>query len=446
MILENPSNSTTDRFFSVWWALLFVKLFAGALFPLSADEAYYWTWSHHLDWSYFDHPPMVAWLLALGRPFEIFGQAVRWPAILLGHLIPLMWWVVLKNHLSSKQIFYWLLLFSLCPMTGLGGVVVTPDLPLLFFWSLSVLFFYRLLEFPSAKNAVLLGLALGLGFCSKYHIVLLPLSLLPLIFSKEIRLKFPWRFLPITILAGLLGCFPVLYWNYQHDFISFAFQIRHGLADPAFEIRWPLEYLAGEFLLLFPPIVWLAFAGPQLRDKKILLATALVPLGFFFFTSFKASTELNWPLMAYPSVFALAAANLGKKTLWSAGAFWGVVQVIAAAALLFPAQWPLHGKLTEPEKIRSLTPLVEGELPLFTTTYQLASSLWYNSKKPVYKVSGTNRFDMFDLWPESQPTKKFRLLAETDQDLPQNLVQNGWTFVRLTPPAPGFELYEMSPP
>lgn len=445
MTLENPSNLATNRFLSIWWALLFVKLFAGALLPMTADEAYYWTWTHHLDFSYFDHPPMVAWFLALGKPFEFLGQAVRWPAIFLGHLVPLIWWQILRKKMDSQKTFFWLILFFLCPMTGMGGIVVTPDLPLLLFWSLALFSFFKCLESSSWKNPALLGFWLGLGFCSKYHIVLLPLSLLPLLSFKDFRQRFPLRFFPVVFLVGALSCLPVLSWNYQHDFISFVFQIRHGLSEPTFEARWPIEYVTGELLLLFPLVVWAALRRPRLREEWVFAATAVVPLGFFFLTSFKASTELNWPLMAYPSVFALACLRIGKKSLWAAGIFWGAIQLAALTAVLFPVQFPLHGKLTEPQKIRELTSLTEEGPPLFTTTYQLASSIWYNSKKPVYKLAGVNRFDMFDLWPESEPKTDFRLLQEKEQDLPGRFPA-GWKVTRLPDPAPGFELFDVRRP
>jgi len=28
-------------------------------------EAYYWTFAQHLQWNYFDHPPIVGWLIRL---------------------------------------------------------------------------------------------------------------------------------------------------------------------------------------------------------------------------------------------------------------------------------------------------------------------------------------------------------------------------------------------
>src|SRR5579863_8136000 len=63
---------------------------------LAPDEAHYWDWSRHLDWSYYSKGPLVAYLIRGGC--EVFGSAsqalignqmlaVRLPAIICGFLL-----------------------------------------------------------------------------------------------------------------------------------------------------------------------------------------------------------------------------------------------------------------------------------------------------------------------------------------------------------------------
>ena len=52
-------------------AVTLVRLLLAATVPLLPQEAYYWTWSRHLDWSYFDHPPLATYGIALTT--AIFG-------------------------------------------------------------------------------------------------------------------------------------------------------------------------------------------------------------------------------------------------------------------------------------------------------------------------------------------------------------------------------------
>src|SRR6202048_3239243 len=71
-------------------ALVALRLAAAAWTPLTFDEAYYWMWSKHLAGGYYDHPPMVAFLIRLGT--MIAGDTelgVRLVSILLA--LPMSW-------------------------------------------------------------------------------------------------------------------------------------------------------------------------------------------------------------------------------------------------------------------------------------------------------------------------------------------------------------------
>src|ERR1700691_2666923 len=67
----------------------------GCDWDLCADEAEYWAWSRHLDWSYYSRGPLIAWLIRLsttlmgGLSVKLTGSlmlAVRLPAVLVGGL------------------------------------------------------------------------------------------------------------------------------------------------------------------------------------------------------------------------------------------------------------------------------------------------------------------------------------------------------------------------
>ena len=64
--------------------LTLFRLWFCAQTDLVADEAYYWLWSKHLDWSYFSKGPGVAWTIYVGT--MLFGDmefGVRFFAVLL---------------------------------------------------------------------------------------------------------------------------------------------------------------------------------------------------------------------------------------------------------------------------------------------------------------------------------------------------------------------------
>ena len=49
--------------------LLLINLLQAFSTELIFDEAYYWYYAQNPSWGYFDHPPMVAWMIALGTWF-----------------------------------------------------------------------------------------------------------------------------------------------------------------------------------------------------------------------------------------------------------------------------------------------------------------------------------------------------------------------------------------
>ena len=49
------------------WILLPVVLIKVAIaygLPMTGDEAYFVLWGKHLDFGYYDHPPMAGWMMA----------------------------------------------------------------------------------------------------------------------------------------------------------------------------------------------------------------------------------------------------------------------------------------------------------------------------------------------------------------------------------------------
>src|SRR5438477_7947797 len=47
-------------------AMIVLRLIAAAYTPITFDEAYYWMWSKSLAGGYYDHPPMVAYVIRAG--------------------------------------------------------------------------------------------------------------------------------------------------------------------------------------------------------------------------------------------------------------------------------------------------------------------------------------------------------------------------------------------
>ncbi|UXR65812.1 glycosyltransferase family 39 protein [Bdellovibrio bacteriovorus] len=432
----------------IWWVSLVVKLVLSALIPLSADEAYYWVWSQRPQLSYFDHPPLVSWLFYLGHIFEPLMHAVRWPAVIFGHLLIGIWILLLKDRLPWDKIKIWIYLVLLSPLLGFGSLIVTPDLPVMTFWSLALLLTVHALEKKDLPSYLGLGIALGLGFCAKYHIVLfVPCLLAYLTFEKRWKdVRFSGVF--ATIIAGLIFSSPVIIWNAQNGFASFEFQIKHGLERTSYNPEWTVSYILGQILILFPLIFWAALRAHVPRNLRWLLYFGWGPLLFFLLTSFRALVEANWPIIAYPAVLATALFHQ-KIQKWArvSVAFWGLIIVLVISTLFTPSLRKLSDKVEEPYVFQKLSSIAYEYSPLYASSYQMASSLWYFSKVPVFKLKDISRFDFFDTLPEAQPQGNvFYLVKRKTNGLPKWISEQQWQMKEIKTISPDFVVLEFTRP
>lgn len=419
---------------NVFWISLTIKLVLAALIPMTSDETYYWVWTYHPQLSYFDHPAMVAVLYGLGRLFEeMFGFAsgvVRWPGVVLAHAALWIWIEIFRRYLklSPDQIKNWLWLSVLHPLIGAGSIIVTPDIPLLFFWPLALWMYLKLKDHPNAVNAFAFGVALGLGLLSKYMIVLLPLSLAVGLCFELQNLRRLLPFVPIVVLAMVLASLPLWIWNYQNHWISFGFQLDHGITQKPWKASWTYEYVLVQVLILFPPLIYLFFKNLK-KSPSWLIAVTVVPLFFFLLTSFRGYVEANWPIMIYPAF--LGVVVLGREP-WPfvfkfTKIFWGGVIALACALILTnysPFSKPI--KTREFFEFESLYNISKTYSPLFADSYQMASRLSFAANKMVYKLRGINRTDSFDFWDGSQPPDHFYLILREDILFPASYIQQGY--------------------
>lgn len=311
-------------------------------------------------------------------------------------------------------------------MTGIGGFVHTPDLPLMVFYGASFYFLTELLRRSNPFDYVGLGISLGLGFSSKYHIVLFVLcAALFLTMTKQWK-TISWKYVPLVLITGLIGSFPVLLWNFQNNFESFHFQLQHGLGNKSWKAFWTLSYFPGQLMAIFPSYVAFAFLTKKEQTHRLLHFFAWVPILFFFLTSFRGHVEVNWPIISYPFIYALAVKGLeGKLTFeskkflawfWTPVFLWiGIILMLISNSFF---NYLPKSKLNEPFYFRPLISVFDRYEHLYASTYQMASYLWFYRQKPVYKLESMSRFDFFDTLPEARPEKlPFYILMDKASEL-----------------------------
>ena len=320
-----PNSSRHNRLLTIpggpprWIAVLLILVLLGNIAGLfgvgvHTDESYYWVWSRYLDWSYYDHPPLVAWMIRLSS--ELFGTnqfSLRFPAILAWLVTAFVVYQVAWQMFSAKRLAGWLaaLVLVSIPIFEVGFHIVGPDSPLMLFTSLTYLFAFNAISRSSGKDWLLAGACLGLALLGKYTAVLLPAIIFLAVISgnqsrKELARWHPWAGL---ILAALLFT-PVLYWNYHHDWISFAYQWGHGTdSQKGFSLYRTLDYASQQASAVMPwtwiAMMYASYRLPRLaadaQNKSWLLIEYgfWFPLVFFGITGSFSTAMHNWPVIAY---------------------------------------------------------------------------------------------------------------------------------------------------
>ena len=429
-------NSSTLR---LWWAALPLKVLFAALLPLTADETYYWVWSWFPDWSYYDHPAMTAWLFRLAPYLQSVPGLSRLPFVVMGHLSVLLWLQLAAPYLLGKNQTLLLLLLLLHPFTGLGSMLGTPDVPLIFWWTVGLYLLNRIQNEGRLRDFVLLGAALGLGFCSKYMMVLfVPALGLHFLGAKPIERSQLLRGAGLTFVVGFIFSLPVIYWNIQNDWVSIKFQADHGLGASQWNPKWTLEYLSGQLLLLFPLLLISLGRYRPPAQLKWLYPYAFLPVLFFALTTFRGHVEANWPVAGYPVFLVLVATGAdlhNKKLLVNLSlAIFGLLNLLAISEGLH--HWlPVEKKRIKIHDFDRYVDLTrdaqvltaEGET-VFTGSYQMASVMTFQAGTLYPKLPGINRRDFYDEIGTKVPDR-FYAFVIIWYDLPEKYKELGYEVV-----------------
>lgn len=340
-----------------------IRAFLAGFHELGNDEVYYWTYALYPDWSHFDHPGMVGWMMQLFSLNLLFDSefALRLSSVVLMTVDTWLIYLIgtqLKNKIAG--LFAALLYTASLYAFVITGVFIMPDTPLMFFTLISIYLFIRYFktkyDFPVEKqnfaslpcniSLLLAGLFAGLAMLSKYSAAFIWVGVgLFVLFYDRKELKNCYLYLSVLISA--LCLLPILIWNMQNDFISFTF---HGdrvslFGKPRFDYLG--TELAGE-LLYNNPIVYIliiiALASYFRRNfqtetsvSRLLLLTALPWIGIFIYFSLTRSTLPHWSAPGVCLLIPIAGAYLASRQENMTGIYRIPGVIIAALLLLITA-------------------------------------------------------------------------------------------------------------
>jgi 4-amino-4-deoxy-L-arabinose transferase-like glycosyltransferase len=340
-----------------WWTggLTAARLALAAGMPLGDDEGYYWVWSRHLAAGYHDHPPLVAWLVAVSTRF--LGDThlgLRLPFVLIGTLAALALRGLVRDVTGDDRLARATsLLFQVVPVFLALGVLVIPDSPLQLFWLLGARAAWKARRGGGLADWAAVGFVAGAALTSKYVGVLLPLSLAG--YALAARPPRAGRGLLVAGAVAALVFAPVLAWNAQHDWISFRYQFATRHRGAGFEVERLGLYLGSQALYLSPLLFGLAVPAAlrlglwRLRREeegaRFLWWLAAPTLAVFLVAGGLTRFKPNWPSPGYLTLLPIVLLGLQR---WAARAprpaavVRAAATALAAGCALLPALHALH--------------------------------------------------------------------------------------------------------
>jgi dolichol-phosphate mannosyltransferase len=311
----------------VGYTLLFKLVFMG-LINIIPEEAYYWNYAQHLDLSYLDHPPMVAWLIWLST--TILGHsefAIRLPAFIASIIAAVFMFRLTENICDRSAAFRGVLLFAVLPIFFGASFFMTPDAALYAAWAACLYFLERALLAGKQRAWWGVGVAIGLGMLAKYSIALLGLATLTFLVIDRLSRK--WLLRPQPYIAALVGAMlfsPVLIWNMRNNWASFMFQ---GASRWKGNDDFSVHYVILSVLLVLTPVGLLALgrlllperltamtnfhgsgSAQQQRQRLWWLNFTLVPLSIFLVNSVNNDFKLHWTGPVFLAVMPWLAQDM----------------------------------------------------------------------------------------------------------------------------------------
>ena len=479
-------DANADTKWNYWCIAVLVYLTLLKLFYLGApelifEEAYYWNYAQHLDIGYLDHPLMVAWII---KAFTfVLGDnefAVRIGAFLCWFISARYVFKLSRETLNEASAYWAVVLVAVLPAYFSFGWFMSPDAPLIACWSVAIYYFHQVIVKGNKKAWLAIGIALGLGMISKYTIALLGSAMvLFLLVDKDSR---KWLTRREPYLALLIACVlfsPVIIWNMQHAWASFAFQSEGRVSSGN---HFSLPRFISNVLIFITPIGVMSFiavvkykiiiierlqttideANNLNRSYFVLAWLTLFPIAIFASLSVFRASKLNWTGPCWLGFIPFLALLISQKVntnspkllAWSARAWPATVVIlmlIYGAGLhylslgfpltKYPKNTHLMGYAGFGAEVETLVTQLEKErheqiLIVAMDRNKIASGLaFYRTKvsaneyaKPAFTTASGHLFGvvalMYEFWfPTAQQNAKTMLLvSEKMEELNSEIV------------------------
>ncbi len=307
-----------------------LRFIIAATVGYGVDESYAVAIARQFSWSYFDHPPLLFWII--GGWAKLAGSerevVLRLPiAICFAGTTWMTYRLAARFFGENAGAIAALLLNVSAEFSLSAGGWLLPDAPLFLAMMASVTLIAGIL-FDEAPRAVTLrwivaGAAAGAAMLSKYHgVFVLGGTFLFMISSPRHRrwLAHPGPYLGAIVALAIFS--PVLYWNSQHQWVSFLFQGGRAGGRGGIHPDTMLTNIAGQIVWALPwiwiPLVasmWGAFRqGRQAAEKWFLLCLSVPIVAVFTLIALRGDVGLpHWTAPGYLFAFPLLGAAVASR-------------------------------------------------------------------------------------------------------------------------------------
>ncbi|MCG6859268.1 MAG: glycosyltransferase family 39 protein [Salaquimonas sp.] len=322
------------------------------------DEAQYWVWGKEPAFGYFSKPPVLAWII--GAVTGVCGDSefcVRLMSPVIHTATAFTIFLIATKLFDPRTGFWSAVVYATLPAVSLSSILVSTDVPLLFFWAVALLAFLHFEETDKLKWAVLLGLALGAGMMSKYAMIyFLPCTIIySLIVSERPHVLSRWGFwLAIAIGAAMLA--PNVIWNLQNGFATVGHTGENIGWDGRLHFGRFAEFLGSQFGVMGPILfgiflvaIFRLIVEGMNRQQLFLLCFSVPVLALIIVQSLMSKAYANWAALTYVAATVLVTdlmVNLipdwwHRTSMWLHTAVFAIIAV--AVAFSAPGQLPLPG-------------------------------------------------------------------------------------------------------
>ena len=305
--------------------LLLLKIVAlnFTTFNLFGDEAQYWLWSKDIDFGYFSKPPFLSWIIRVYT--EILGSSFVSLKLLPSFVYLLIAWsiynLLINSGLNKKDSLAGCLIFLFIPAVSFSSFIISTDLFLLLFWTLSLNELIKINNEQGLKNFILLGIFLGLGFLSKYAAIYFVICLFVLILlDKRFRKIFLDNLFgfSFTFLSVFIIIVPNIIWNFNNDWITLQHTSDNAnFANIEIDLIRGLEFLLIQVLMLGPFMVLGGLFGFNKWNyiQKIFLIFSMPIILIVLIEAIIVRANANWAAPALISLFVFLYIRINNSFL-----------------------------------------------------------------------------------------------------------------------------------